>query len=218
MTVLHALAFDHGEIIASRPRAGKIGSEGDGSSEASGGWNRRAVSGRSCLAVASVAAVACLAAAIPVRNRVMNERLVSLPIFQGMTPEECAAVGATVAELLSAHARRMDGRLPACRPHHLAKALRRAVLGAVDMCSTCDYAWCMPVMIQVRNVPESLHRKLKARAAMAGMSLSEYLLAEIRDVAARPSSRELLERLRRLEPVKTRISAAAAVRSERDSR
>jgi plasmid stability protein len=38
-------------------------------------------------------------------------------------------------------------------------------------------------MIQIRNVPEALHRKLKSRAALAGMSLSDYLLAELRQLA-----------------------------------
>ena len=41
-------------------------------------------------------------------------------------------------------------------------------------------------MIQIRNVPDALHRKLKSRAALAGMSLSDYLLQQIREVAARP--------------------------------
>jgi plasmid stability protein len=42
-------------------------------------------------------------------------------------------------------------------------------------------------MIQLRNVPDTLHRSLKARAAMAGMSLSDYLLAEIKEIAERPT-------------------------------
>jgi antitoxin FitA len=46
-------------------------------------------------------------------------------------------------------------------------------------------------MIQLRNVPDALHRRLKARAAMAGMSLSDYLLAEIREIAERPTLAEL---------------------------
>ena len=41
------------------------------------------------------------------------------------------------------------------------------------MCSTCKYALRM-TMLQIRNVPDDLHRRLKARAAMAGMSLSDY--------------------------------------------
>ena len=76
----------------------------------------------------------------------------------------------------------------------------------------------MSKMIQVRNVPETLHRTLKARAAMAGMSLSDFLLAEIRRLAERPTMEELRERLHRREPVKLKVTAAQAVREERDAR
>lgn len=76
----------------------------------------------------------------------------------------------------------------------------------------------MSKMIQVRNVPENLHRTLKAQAALAGMSLSEFLLAEIRRLADRPTIAELRERLRRRPSVNGQVSAAAAVRRERDSR
>ena len=62
-----------------------------------------------------------------------------------------------------------------------------AAYGSLDMCCTCDYAVNMPAMIQLRHVPDELHRKLKARAALAGMSLSDYLLREIRDIAERPT-------------------------------
>jgi len=86
------------------------------------------------------------------------------------------------------------------------------------MCFTCIYAWRMSRMIQVRNVPDNLHRTLKAQAAMAGMSLSDFLLAEIRRVAERPSIAELRERLRRRSAVSGALSAADAVRRERDSR
>lgn len=80
------------------------------------------------------------------------------------------------------------------------------------------YVERMPRMIQVRNVPEGLHRTLKARAAMAGMSLSDFLLAEMRRLAERPTIAELRERLRRRSPVVDGISAAEAVRYERDAR
>jgi antitoxin FitA len=76
----------------------------------------------------------------------------------------------------------------------------------------------MSKMIQVRNVPDGVHRTLKARAAMAGMSLSDFLLAEIRELAERPTMEEVRERLHRREPVTLKISAARAVREERDSR
>ena len=76
----------------------------------------------------------------------------------------------------------------------------------------------MSHMIQVRNVPDSLHRTLKARAAMAGMSLSDYLLNEIRLIAERPTTEEMRRRLQQLEPVVLPESAADAVRAERDAR
>ena len=60
----------------------------------------------------------------------------------------------------------------------------------------------MAKMIQIRNVPDDLHRTLKARAAGAGMSLSDYLLSEIEQIAEKPTLREMMERLRSLEPVK----------------
>lgn len=76
----------------------------------------------------------------------------------------------------------------------------------------------MSKMIQVRNVPDALHRVLKARAAMNGMSLSDYLLAEMREIAERPTWAELRERLNRRESVRTGLDTAAAVRAEREAR
>jgi len=76
----------------------------------------------------------------------------------------------------------------------------------------------MSVMIQIRNVPESLHRKLKAKAAMAGMSLSDYLLSEIRVAAEKPTEEELRERLLRRSVVNPSVSPANAVRHERERR
>jgi hypothetical protein len=67
-------------------------------------------------------------------------------------------------------------------------------------------------------VPEALHRKLKARAALEGLSLSEYLISEARRSAERPTLNELRERLARRGPVEPALSPAGAVRSERDSR
>ena len=76
----------------------------------------------------------------------------------------------------------------------------------------------MSRMIQLRNVPDSLHRKLKSRAALAGMSLSDYLIAEIRKSAERPTLEEIRERLARREPVETKEPPAEAVRAEREHR
>jgi plasmid stability protein len=55
----------------------------------------------------------------------------------------------------------------------------------------------MTMMIQIRNVPDALHRQLKSRAALAGMSLSDYLLGELRRAAERPTLDELRARLER---------------------
>jgi len=76
----------------------------------------------------------------------------------------------------------------------------------------------MPKMIQLRNVPDGLHRKLKARAALEGMSLSDYLLAEARRLAERPTVAELRERLAGRERVAPSLRPARAVREERDTR
>lgn len=56
------------------------------------------------------------------------------------------------------------------------------------------YSGCMTT-IQVRNVPEETSRALKAKAALAGRSLSDYLLVELQQLAARPSRAELLGRI-----------------------
>jgi plasmid stability protein len=74
----------------------------------------------------------------------------------------------------------------------------------------------MSKMIQLRNVPDALHRSLKARAAMAGMSLSDYLVTEIKEVAERPTLAEFRERLRTRKPVTARFDSAQLVREERD--
>jgi antitoxin FitA len=76
----------------------------------------------------------------------------------------------------------------------------------------------MSKMIQLRNVPDALHRSLKVRAATSGMSLSDYLLAEIREIAERPTWAELRERLRQRDAATARLDTARAVREERDSR
>ena len=76
----------------------------------------------------------------------------------------------------------------------------------------------MSIMIQIRNVPEALHRKLKARAALAGMSLSDFLLAEVREVAERPTVDELRQRIARRTLVAPSVPPAEAVRRERENR
>jgi plasmid stability protein len=73
-------------------------------------------------------------------------------------------------------------------------------------------------MIQIRNVPEALHRRLKARAALSGRSLSDYLLDEIRQAADRPTLDELRVRLQGRPAMLPVEPPARAVRSERDGR
>jgi len=76
---------------------------------------------------------------------------------------------------------------------------------------------CMK-LLQIRNVPDDVHRTLKSRAAIAGMSLSEYALAELRRAAERPTRDEILARIAARPPSRPRRSPAAAVRAERESR
>jgi antitoxin FitA len=82
----------------------------------------------------------------------------------------------------------------------------------------CKYAGHMESMVQIRNVPSELHRELKARAALEGMSLSDYLLREIRLMLERPRLEDLQQRLAGRRAVRPRPSPAAAVRAERNSR
>ena len=75
----------------------------------------------------------------------------------------------------------------------------------------------MSTMIQIRHVPDEIHRRLKARAAEAGVSLSDYLLQHLRDLATRPTVDELRARIAARPTVRLRTSTAEAVRAERDS-
>ena len=74
----------------------------------------------------------------------------------------------------------------------------------------------MSKMIQVRNVPDSIHRALKAKAALAGKSLSDWILEELEVLAALPSEEELLQRLRETEPFEMKRSSAKIIRKDRD--
>jgi plasmid stability protein len=75
----------------------------------------------------------------------------------------------------------------------------------------------MPVMIQIRNVPEQVHRVLKARSALLGKSLSDVILEELQAMAALPAPEELLQRLHEVEPFKMKRSSAGLIRKERDA-
>jgi len=73
-------------------------------------------------------------------------------------------------------------------------------------------------MIQIRNVPEDVHRTLKMRAAAEGLSLSDYLLREIEGYAKRPTLEEVFAKIRKDGPVDLPEDSATAVRAERDAR
>jgi plasmid stability protein len=75
----------------------------------------------------------------------------------------------------------------------------------------------MGTMIQVRNVPEPIHRALKAKAALAGKSLSDWILDELEVLALRPSEEELLQRLRNAEPFPMEASSTELIRQYRDA-
>ena len=73
-------------------------------------------------------------------------------------------------------------------------------------------------MVQIRNVPLEFHRRLKARAAMEGMSMSDYILREVAKALERPTRAEVLARLRTRPVRKLKHSAAEVIRAERDGR
>jgi len=76
----------------------------------------------------------------------------------------------------------------------------------------------MSIMIQIRHVPEPLHRKLKARAALEGLALSDYLLREVSRLAECPTLEEIKERLGRRQPVVPGLAPATVLRMERERR
>jgi hypothetical protein len=90
----------------------------------------------------------------------------------------------------------------------------RALL--VDMWSTCAHALHMSKMIQLRNVPDSLHRQLKARAAIAGLPLSDYLIREVARLTEHPTPEEMRDRLKTRSAYRGSVSPTAVLRAERD--
>lgn len=76
----------------------------------------------------------------------------------------------------------------------------------------------MSKMIQIRNVPDELHREVKARAARAGMSLSEFLLREVERIVDSPPLEEVLARWAERERPRLSESPADVIRLERERR
>jgi plasmid stability protein len=81
----------------------------------------------------------------------------------------------------------------------------------------CAHADHMPKMVQIRHVPDALHRKLRTRAMDAGQTLSDYLLTELERLAARPTHDEMLARIHSRKRVTLKTPAAVVIREERDS-
>lgn len=73
-------------------------------------------------------------------------------------------------------------------------------------------------MVQIRDVPDDVHRTLKARAAREGMSLSDFIKRELERTAERPSVQEWLERTQQAKPISSKLSPAEAIRELRNSR
>jgi plasmid stability protein len=73
-------------------------------------------------------------------------------------------------------------------------------------------------MVQIRNMPAELHRRLKARAAMEGLTMSDFVMREVRKALDRPTRQEILDRLRARPPRRLRKPAAEVIRAERDAR
>jgi plasmid stability protein len=100
------------------------------------------------------------------------------------------------------------GRFPELDP-----SVKRLI---IDMRSACEHAHHMSKMVQIRNVPDALHRKLKSRAADSGQTLSDFLLAELARLAARPTRDEMLTRIHSRKRVTLKTAAAVVIREERE--
>jgi antitoxin FitA len=109
-----------------------------------------------------------------------------------------------------------QGKKMARRTDESATAGQRGRL-SLDMRPACMQAGRMSKMIQIRNVPDALHRKLKVRAADSGQTLSDYLLAELERLAARPTRDEMLTRIHSRKRVTLKTPAATVIRAERES-
>lgn len=86
------------------------------------------------------------------------------------------------------------------------------------MLATCKHVYDMPKMIQVRHVPDALHRKLKIRAVEADMTLSDYIKQELETMASRPTLAQIGARLAALEPVTLSESVVDILHNARDTR
>lgn len=72
-------------------------------------------------------------------------------------------------------------------------------------------------LIQIHDVPDSVHAELRQRARARGMSLSSYLRAELTRITGRPPLREVLDRIAARPPVEPSFDVTAAIRAARDA-
>jgi antitoxin FitA len=86
------------------------------------------------------------------------------------------------------------------------------------MCCTCFSVLHMSVMVQIRNMPDEMHRVLKARAASEGKSLSDYILTELRRTTERPTLAEMLKRLETVSAENPSPTPTELIREDRDTR
>lgn len=86
------------------------------------------------------------------------------------------------------------------------------------MFGACANVPNMSKMIQIRNVPDDLHREVKARAARAGMSLSDFLLRELEQMVEAPPVEEILARVAGRSRPRLLYTPSEAVRAERTAR
>ena len=89
---------------------------------------------------------------------------------------------------------------------------------ALDMCITCVHHYHMSTMIQIRNVPDDLHRRAKAKAALEGVTLSELAMRGLRREVETLTVEEVVARVRELGPVSGTPPAAELIREDRDAR
>ena len=87
----------------------------------------------------------------------------------------------------------------------------------IDMCRTCNHFSRMTKMIQLCHVPDALHQRLQARAALAGLSLSDFLVREFRKIAEQPTLEEMRERLTTCERYTGKLSPTRVLRERRDA-
>lgn len=83
---------------------------------------------------------------------------------------------------------------------------------------TCMGVCNMSAMIQIRHVPDDVHKALKIRATKNGMSLSDYLLRELTKIVKRPTLEEMLERIETHQPTRIEENSVDAIRAEREAR